>query len=132
MSLIKKCTLPITGYGEVDIVVTELAMFFFENGKVILKKIASEVDVDYVRRLTEFDFEVTEDLQKMIDSSEIHHDIKHIYHLNDKVIIVDGPLKNVCRVVTKINSKDKLLIDVEIVGRMVSIELDVSKIKKED
>ncbi|MHC1717822.1 MAG: 3-oxoacid CoA-transferase subunit B [Acidaminococcaceae bacterium] len=65
--LLKKCTLPVTGYGEVDIVVTEMAMFFFENGKIILKKIAPEVDVDYVRSITEFDFEVAEDLQKMID-----------------------------------------------------------------
>lgn len=64
--LIKKCTLPVTGYGEVDVVVTELAMFFFENGKVILKKIAPEVDVDYVRSVTGFNFEVAENIQKMV------------------------------------------------------------------
>ncbi|MDF2502510.1 MAG: butyryl-CoA:acetate CoA transferase [Anaerosporomusa subterranea] len=51
--LLKECTLPITGFGEVDVVVTELAMFFFENGKIILKAIAPEVDVDYVRSVTE-------------------------------------------------------------------------------
>ena len=64
--LIKKCTLPITGHGEVDVVVTELAMFFFEDGKIILRKIAPEVDVDYVRSVTGFAFEVAEDLQTMI------------------------------------------------------------------
>lgn len=64
--LIKKCTLPITGHGEVDVVVTELAMFFFENGKIILRKIAPEVDVNYVRSVTGFAFEVAEDLQPMI------------------------------------------------------------------
>lgn len=67
LKLLKKCTLPVTGYGEVDIVVTEMAMFFFENGKIILKKIAPEVDVDYLRSITEFDFIVAEDIQKMID-----------------------------------------------------------------
>ncbi|KYZ76263.1 acetate CoA-transferase [Anaerosporomusa subterranea] len=63
--LLKECTLPITGFGEVDVVVTELAMFFFENGKIILKAIAPEVDVDYVRSVTEFEFTVSADLKVM-------------------------------------------------------------------
>ncbi len=65
--LIKECTLPITGYGEVDIVVTELGMFFFENGKVILKAIAPEIDVDYLKSVTSLDFEVSDDLKIMVD-----------------------------------------------------------------
>ena len=64
--LLKDCTLPITGYGEVDVVVTELAMIFFEHGKRILKALAPEVNVDYVRSVTEFDFEVSPDLATMI------------------------------------------------------------------
>ena len=64
--LLKECTLPITGYGEVDVVVTELAMIFFENGNRILKAIAPEVDVEYVRSVTEFSFEVSPDLKTMI------------------------------------------------------------------
>lgn len=64
--LLKDCTLPITGYGEVDVVVTELAMIFFEHGKRILKALAPEVNVDYVRSVTEFDFEVSPDLTTMI------------------------------------------------------------------
>jgi 3-oxoacid CoA-transferase B subunit len=63
--LLKECTLPITGFGEVDVVVTELAMFFFENGKIILKAIAPEVDVDYVRSVTEFEFTVSADIKVM-------------------------------------------------------------------
>ena len=63
--LLKECTLPITGFGEVDVVVTEMAMFFFENGKIILKAIAPEVDVEYVRSITEFAFVVSEDLKVM-------------------------------------------------------------------
>lgn len=64
--LLKKCTLPVTGYGEVDVVVTELAMFFFANGKIVLKAIAPEVDVDFVKSVTEFSFEVSGELKKMI------------------------------------------------------------------
>ena len=63
--LLKECTLPITGFGEVDVVVTEMAMFFFENGKIILKAIAPEVDVDYVKSVTEFEFAVSDDLKVM-------------------------------------------------------------------
>lgn len=63
--LLKECTLPITGYGEVDIIVTELAMFFFEYGKIILKAIAPEVDGDYLRSVTEFDFVVSDELKVM-------------------------------------------------------------------
>lgn len=65
--LIKECTLPITGYGEVDIVVTELGMFFFESGKVILKAIAPEVELDYVKSVTDFEFKVSDDLKVMIN-----------------------------------------------------------------
>lgn len=63
--LLKECTLPITGFGEVDVVVTELAMFFFEKGRIILKAIAPEADVDYVRSVTEFSFVVSDDLKTM-------------------------------------------------------------------
>ena len=64
--LLNQCTLPITGHGEVDVVVTELAMIFFENGKRILKAIAPEVDVDYVCSITDFSFEVSPELKTMI------------------------------------------------------------------
>ncbi|MDL2209380.1 succinyl-CoA--3-ketoacid-CoA transferase [Desulfovibrio sp. OttesenSCG-928-O18] len=64
--LIKKCTLPITGAGEVDVVVTEIAVFFVENGKYILKKIAPEATVDDVKSVTELDFEVDPKLEKML------------------------------------------------------------------
>lgn len=64
--LIKKCTLPITGVGEVDAVVTELAVFFFENGTITLKKIAPEATVEDVKSVTEFEFTVAPDLAKML------------------------------------------------------------------
>jgi 3-oxoacid CoA-transferase B subunit len=66
IKLIKKCTLPITGLGEVDVVVTEIGIFSFENGKVILKKIAPEVTVEDVKSVTDIFFTVAPDLEKML------------------------------------------------------------------
>jgi acyl CoA:acetate/3-ketoacid CoA transferase beta subunit len=40
-------------------------MFFFENGKIILRATAPEVDVEYIRSVTGFDFEVSDDLKVM-------------------------------------------------------------------
>jgi acyl CoA:acetate/3-ketoacid CoA transferase beta subunit len=64
--LVKKCTLPITGYKEADIVVTEKGMFHFENNKVILKEIAIDTTIEDIKKHTELDFEVAEDLKTMI------------------------------------------------------------------
>jgi 3-oxoacid CoA-transferase B subunit len=63
--LIQKCTLPVTGYGEVDVVVTELGMFFFENESIHLMGIAPEINLDYLKSVTDFDFEVSKDLKIM-------------------------------------------------------------------
>lgn len=56
--LVKKCTLPITAYHEADVVITELGIFYFEEGKVILRKIAQDTTVEYIRSVTEIEFEV--------------------------------------------------------------------------
>ena len=72
------------------------------------------------------------DLDRMFSSSEVYHDIKHVFRVGDKIIVAEGPLKNLSGVITKVHSKDKISADVEIVGRKVSIDFDMSKIKKED
>jgi len=64
--LIKKCTLPITGVGEMDVVVTEMGVFFFEKGRVGLKKIAPEIDLDYLKTITELDLSVDPKLEIML------------------------------------------------------------------
>ena len=64
--LIKRCTLPITGFGEVDIVVTEFAIFHFEHKGIKLTAVAPEVGVDDVRSMTEFDFSVSAELGVML------------------------------------------------------------------
>lgn len=64
--LLKECKLPITGYGRVNLVVTELAMIAFENGKRILQSMAPDVSIEDIRNATDFDFEVSPELKTMI------------------------------------------------------------------
>jgi len=61
----KECTLPITGYGEVDLLVTEYAVFSFNEGKMVLQEIAPEITLDYLKSITEAEYEVSPDLKKI-------------------------------------------------------------------
>lgn len=63
--LVRHCTLPVTGLGEADIIVTEMAVFFFENGGWVLKKLAPDVTLDELKMVTEFSFTVAADLKPM-------------------------------------------------------------------
>ena len=56
--LVKQCTLPITGIGEADMVVTEYAVFVFDKGRLILREIAPEITLDELRAITDADFDV--------------------------------------------------------------------------
>jgi 3-oxoacid CoA-transferase B subunit len=56
--LVKQCTLPITGIGEADMVVTEYAVFVFDKGRLILRKIAPEITLDELRGITDAAFDV--------------------------------------------------------------------------
>lgn len=56
--LIKHCTLPITGFGEVDVVVTEFAVFSIAEDGPVLEQIAPDISMDELRSITEFDFSV--------------------------------------------------------------------------
>jgi len=59
----KRCTLPITGLNEVDMLVTDLGVFVFEEGKMILKEIAPEITLEELKELTEGEFEVSPNLK---------------------------------------------------------------------
>ncbi len=63
--LVKRCSMPITGFSEVDLVVTELGLFSFAEGRLVLEEIAPEVSVEELRALTEARFEVGRDLKPM-------------------------------------------------------------------
>ena len=64
--LVKKCTLPITAYHEADIVITELGVFYFEENRVTLRKMAQETTVEHIRSVTEIEFEVAGTIAHMI------------------------------------------------------------------
>lgn len=54
----RKCTLPITAFGEVDMLVTECAVFEFENDKMYLREIADGMTIEDIRAITEAEFEI--------------------------------------------------------------------------
>jgi 3-oxoacid CoA-transferase subunit B len=56
--LLKTCTLPLTGAGVVDMVVSELGVFDITPSGVVLIDIAPGVTVDEIRSKTEADFSV--------------------------------------------------------------------------
>jgi 3-oxoacid CoA-transferase subunit B/3-oxoadipate CoA-transferase beta subunit len=56
--LLKRCTLPLTGAGVVDILITELGVFEIGTGGVRLTEAAPGVTVDEIRAKTEAAFEV--------------------------------------------------------------------------
>lgn len=61
----KQCSLPITAYGKVDLLVTELAVFKFDHGKMYLCEFAEDTSVDYIKSITEAEFEVCEHLKNI-------------------------------------------------------------------
>lgn len=64
--LVKRCTLPITARGKVNIVVTEYGVFSFENGQVILKKIAPDITQEELQSITDLTYHCAEDLRLMV------------------------------------------------------------------
>ncbi|QJW45251.1 CoA transferase subunit B [bacterium BFN5] len=63
--ILKKCTLPLTGKGVVDLIITNLCVFAVTKEGLVLKEIAPAVTVDDVRVKTEADFVVASELHTM-------------------------------------------------------------------
>ena len=61
--LLKRCTLPLTGAGVVDTVISELGVFAITPQGVVLVDIAPGVTVEEIRQKTEAGFTVHPDLQ---------------------------------------------------------------------
>jgi len=57
--LLKQCTLPITGYKCVDVIITNLGVFEFVNNTLVLKEISSGITLEYLKRNTSADFIVS-------------------------------------------------------------------------
>lgn len=60
--ILKKCRLPITGRGVVDVIVTEKAVFQVTPAGLVLAEIRDGLTVDDIRTITEADFTVSDDL----------------------------------------------------------------------
>jgi 3-oxoacid CoA-transferase B subunit len=63
--LVRKCSLPITGHHEADLVVTELAVFRFREHRMVLTELAPEIDIEGLRALTAAHFSIDDDLKPM-------------------------------------------------------------------
>jgi len=65
--ILPECTLPLTGKGVVDMVITEMCVFVFDkkSGKMILTELAPGVTVEQVKAATTAPFEVSSDLKPM-------------------------------------------------------------------
>ncbi len=63
--IIPRCTLPLTGMGVVDTVVTEFALFRFVDGDLTLFEIAPEVTVEDIKASATAQFTISSDLATM-------------------------------------------------------------------
>lgn len=61
--ILKKCTLPLTASHEVDMIITEKGVFTCDSHGLTLIEISPYSDLDDIRRTTEADFNVIEDLK---------------------------------------------------------------------
>ncbi|HOJ87170.1 MAG TPA: CoA-transferase, partial [Elusimicrobiales bacterium] len=62
--ILKKCTLPLTAKGEVDIIVTELAFIRVTKKGLVLEEIAEDTTVEEVIKNTQARLEVAGNLKK--------------------------------------------------------------------
>ncbi len=61
----KECTLPLTGQGVVNRLITDLAVFDFTPKGMVLRELAEGVTVDEIKEKTEASFTVSNDLKAM-------------------------------------------------------------------
>ncbi len=61
--LLQRCTLPLTGAGVIDLVITDLGVFEIGEGGLRLIDIAPEVTLEEIRSKTEASFTVSPDLR---------------------------------------------------------------------
>ncbi len=63
--MLKECTLPLSAKVVLDLVITELAVFGFQDGKFLLKELAPGVSLEEVLEKTEGEVIVSDDLKTM-------------------------------------------------------------------
>lgn len=68
--ILKKCSLPLTAKNKVHVIVTELAVFRFIDGKLVLEEHAPDVDLATIQAKTEAEFVVADDFKPMVISQK--------------------------------------------------------------
>ena len=63
--ILKRCSLPLTAAGKVRAIITELALFRFIDGQLVLAEIAPGVTLEQIRARTEAEFTVSADCHEM-------------------------------------------------------------------
>jgi 3-oxoacid CoA-transferase subunit B len=63
--IMRQCTLPLTGLGVVDLIVTELAVIEVTTDGLVLREIAEDMTPEAVQKLTEARLRVATDLKKI-------------------------------------------------------------------
>lgn len=63
--ILKECTLPLSGKGEVDLIVTEMGVMKVTGKGLVLKEYNPEFELEYIKAKTEADLIVPADLQEM-------------------------------------------------------------------
>jgi 3-oxoacid CoA-transferase subunit B len=61
--ILPQCSLPLTGKGVVNMIITDLAVFEIENGSLTLKEVAPDVELDEVKAKTAAAFTVADSLK---------------------------------------------------------------------
>jgi len=60
--VMRKCSLPLTGKGVVDVIITEKAVFHVTSQGLVLKEKVAELSVEEIKAMTEAEFTVASDL----------------------------------------------------------------------
>lgn len=63
--LLHRCSFPLTAKGKVSMVVTEVAVFAFIDGEMVLTELRDGVTLDALREMTEASFVVADDLRPL-------------------------------------------------------------------
>lgn len=98
-----------------------------------LQKLINKIQRSSRHRITFFlDKKMSEkDLQKMRDSVSLTHENEILYQVGDNVIITHEPFLDMVGCVTKIDLKlGKISVTLDILGRTVPVEFELSKVKK--
>jgi acetate CoA/acetoacetate CoA-transferase beta subunit len=64
--IMKKCTLPLTAAGQVNMIITEMGVMEITDNGIVLKEINPEFTVEQVQEATEAKLIITNDLKRML------------------------------------------------------------------